>query len=409
MVLQKYNLESVIVMNKEELDRLLDAMVQSAEGISDLLFVAGRPMQVETQGNLKPFVDELHEPVLTSARIEQLAMTIIDNNPRLLQDLKEHGSCDCAYTLGNSCRFRVNIYLQNGNYAMVLRHLKPLIPDFKSLNMGPTFHEVIKEKNGIIFVTGGTGMGKTTTMAAMLNEINRTRDIHILTLEDPIEFVFTPFKSTFSQRELGSDFYSFHRGMRAAMRQAPKIIFIGEIRDRETMEIVLNAGETGHLVFSTLHTTSASMTINRIIGMFGTDEETSIRERLAGSMRFIISQRLVPAISGSRLLVTEMMGSNLRTREAILLGEKEGRSLDDIIESGTVNGWHSFEQSLFKAYEQDLITDETALLYCTNKMKMVQRIDTLSLHKPRKSSTGTSLFADLKMHEEEKLRNKSKL
>ncbi|HEY5233249.1 MAG TPA: PilT/PilU family type 4a pilus ATPase [Verrucomicrobiae bacterium] len=396
-------------MNKEELDRLLDAMVQSAEGISDLLFVAGRPMQVETQGDLKPFVDEQHEPLLTSARIESLAMTIIGNNPRLLQDLKEHGSCDCAYTLGNSCRFRVNIYLQNGNYAMVLRHLKPLIPDFISLNMGPTFQQVIKEKNGIIFVTGGTGMGKTTTMAAMLNEINRTRDIHILTLEDPIEFVFTPIKSTFSQRELGSDFYSFHRGMRAAMRQAPKIIFIGEIRDRETMEIVLNAGETGHLVFSTLHTTSASMTINRIIGMFGTDEETSVRERLAGSMRFIISQRLVPAISGSRLLVTEMMGSNLRTREAILLGEKEGRSLDDIIESGTVNGWHSFEQSLFKAYEQDLITDETALLYCTNKMKMVQRIDTLSLHKPRKSSTGTSLFADLKMHEEEKLRNKSKL
>ncbi len=193
------------------------------------------------------------------------------------------------------------------------------------------------------------------------------------------------------------------------MRQAPKIIFIGEIRDRETMEIVLNAGETGHLVFSTLHTTSASKTINRIIGMFGTDEETQVRERLAGSMRYIISQRLVPAISGGRLLVTEMMGSNLRTREAILLGEKEGRSLDDIIEAGSVNGWHSFEQSLFKAYEQDLITDETALLYCTNKMKMVQRIDTLSLHKPRKSSPGTSLFADLKMHEEEKLRNKSKL
>ena len=209
-------------MNKEELDRLLDAMVQSAEGISDLLFVAGRPMQVETQGDLKPFVDEQHEPLLTSARIESLAMTIIGNNPRLLQDLKEHGSCDCAYTLGNSCRFRVNIYLQNGNYAMVLRHLKPLIPDFISLNMGPTFQQVIKEKNGIIFVTGGTGMGKTTTMAAMLNEINRTRDIHILTLEDPIEFVFTPIKSTFSQRELGSDFYSFHRGMRAAMRQAPK-------------------------------------------------------------------------------------------------------------------------------------------------------------------------------------------
>jgi twitching motility protein PilT len=395
-------------MNKEELDQLLEAMVQYAEGISDLLFVAGRPMQIETQGQLKPYVYEQSEPILTSERIENLANVIISNNPRLLQDLKEHGSCDCGYTLKSACRFRVNIYIQNGNYAMVLRHLKPLIPTFDALNLGPTFRDIIKEKNGIIFVTGGTGMGKTTTMAAMLNEINKTRDIHVLTLEDPIEFVFTPVKSTFSQRELGRDFYSFHKGMRAAMRQAPKIIFIGEIRDRETMEIVLNAGETGHLVFSTLHTTSASMTINRIIGMFGTDEETQVRERLAGSMRFIISQRLVPACSGGRLLVTEMMGSSLRTREAILLGENEGRRLEDIIEAGSVSGWHSFEQSLAKAYEQDLITDETALLYCTNKMKMVQRIDSLSMHKPRKSTNATSMFADLKMQEEEKLRNKYK-
>jgi twitching motility protein PilT len=395
-------------MNKEELDQLLEAMVQYAEGISDLLFVAGRPMQIETQGQLKPYVYQQSEPILTSERIENLANVIISNNPRLLQDLKEHGSCDCGYTLKSACRFRVNIYIQNGNYAMVLRHLKPLIPTFDALNLGPTFRDIIKEKNGIIFVTGGTGMGKTTTMAAMLNEINKTRDIHVLTLEDPIEFVFTPVKSTFSQRELGRDFYSFHKGMRAAMRQAPKIIFIGEIRDRETMEIVLNAGETGHLVFSTLHTTSASMTINRIIGMFGTDEETQVRERLAGSMRFIISQRLVPACSGGRLLVTEMMGSSLRTREAILLGENEGRRLEDIIEAGSVSGWHSFEQSLAKAYEQDLITDETALLYCTNKMKMVQRIDSLSMHKPRKSTNATSMFADLKMQEEEKLRNKYK-
>jgi twitching motility protein PilT len=381
-------------MNKEDLDQLLDAMVQSADGISDLIFVVGRPMQVESQGDLKPFVREQFDTILTSERIESLAMAIIGKNPRLLQDLKEHGSCDCGYTLGNSCRFRVNIYIQNGNHAMVLRHLRPLIPTFDSLNLGSTFREIIKEKNGIIFVTGGTGMGKTTTMAAMLNEINKTRDIHILTLEDPIEFVLTPIKSTFSQRELGRDFFSFHRGMRAAMRQ--------EIRDRETMEIVLNAGETGHLVFSTLHTTSASSTINRIIGMFGVEEEQQVRERLAGSMRYIISQRLVPAISGSRLLVTEMMGSNLRTREAILLGENEGRRLDDIIEAGTVNGWHSFEQSIFKAYENDMITEETALLYSSNKMKMIQRIDNLSLHKPRKTINADSMTAFLRMENEAK-------
>ena len=394
-------------MNRDELDKLLEAMVAYADGISDLLFVTGRPMQVEDQGELKPFVHELSDPALTSERIGVMANVIINNNPRLLHDLKEHGSCDCGYTLKSACRFRVNIYIQNGNYGMVMRHLKPMIPTFDALNLGPTFCEIIKEKNGIIFVTGGTGMGKTTTIAAMLNEINKTRNIHILTLEDPIEFVLTPIKATFSQRELGSDFFSFQRGMRAAMREAPKIIFIGEIRDRETMEIVLNAGETGHLVFSTLHTTSASMTINRIIGMFGADEETQVRERLAGSMRYVISQRLVPTIAGGRMLVTEMMGSNLRTREAILLGENEGRNLSDIIEAGTVYGWHSFEQSLLKAYEQDLITDETALLYCSNKMKMVQRIDAHALHKPRKN-TDSSLFSELRMQEEEKLRIKSK-
>ncbi|HTV62256.1 MAG TPA: PilT/PilU family type 4a pilus ATPase [Verrucomicrobiae bacterium] len=389
------------------MDKLLEAMVAVAE-VSDLVFVAGRPMQIETQGELKPFVREPYPTALTSEYIETLANVMIDNNQRLLADLKEHGSCDCGYTLRNACRFRVNVYFQNGNYAMVMRHLKPLIPTFDSLNLPPLFSEIIKEKNGIIFVTGGTGMGKTTTMAAMLNEINKSREIHILTLEDPIEFVFTPIKATFSQRELGRDFYTFQKGMRAAMRQAPKIIFIGEIRDRETMEIVLNAGETGHLVFSTLHTTSAATTVNRIIGMFGSDEETQVRERLAGSMRYIISLRLVPAIGGKRLLMTEMMGNNLRTREAILLGENEGRRLDDIIEAGSVFGWHSFEQSLFKAYEQDLVTDETVMLYCTNKLKMAQRIDTLSLQKPRTSHTGGSLFASLKMQEEEKSRTKSR-
>ena len=396
-------------MNKEELDRLLEAMIQSAEGISDLLFVTGRPLQVEIQGELKPFVSEQSEPVLTSERIEVLAGIIINSNQRLLQDLKERGSCDCAYTLKKLCRFRVNIYLQNGNYAMVLRHLKPLIPTFESLHLAPVFSEIIKEKTGLIFVTGGTGHGKTTSIAAMLNEINKTRDIHILTLEDPIEYLFTPIKSTFSQRELGLDFHDFRDGMRAAMRQAPKIILIGEIRDRETMEIVLNAGETGHLVFSTLHTSSASGTINRILGLFSKDEETQVRDRLASSLRYIVSQRLVPATTGGRLLVTELMGSNLRSREAILLGENENRNLNDIIEAGTISGWHTFEQSLIKAYERDLITEETALIYCANKTKMIQRIDILSLHKPRKSKHSDSLFAGLRMQEEEKAaRNRSK-
>jgi twitching motility protein PilT len=380
-------------MNKEELDGLLTAMVQSDEGVSDLLFVAGRPLQVEAQGVLRTFSHKNVAVPLTSEFIEGLAGIIINKSQRLLDDFRDHGSCDCGYTLKGDCRFRVNIYLQAGNYSMVMRHLRPLIPTFDTLNLGATFQQVVKERNGIVFVTGGTGMGKTTTIAAMLNEINQTREVHVVTLEDPIEFVLSPIKATFSQRELGRDFFSFQKGMRAAMRQAPKVIFIGEIRDRETMEIVLSAGETGHLVFSTLHTTSAAMTVNRIVGLFGTDEEAQIRERLAGAMRFVISQRLVPTVSGGRFLATELMGSSLRTREAITMGESDNRRLDDIIEAGNVNGWHTFEQSLYKAFEQKLITDETAKLYASNKAKMTQRID--SSQGNRWKNMSTTSFAQI--------------
>ena len=359
----------------EELDRLLAAMIQSAEGISDLLFVAGKPPQVEVHGRLKPFALEPPESVFTSARIEGLAGAIINKNPRLVQDLTDRGSCDCSYSLQNFCRFRVNIYRQNGNHAMVMRRLQAEIPSMDSLHLPPVFREIIKEKNGLVFVTGGTGSGKTTTLAAMLNEINQMNEVHIFTLEDPIEFLHPHLKATFSQRELGRDFYTFPDGLRAALRQAPKIILVGEIRDRETMEIALTAGETGHVVYSTLHTISAGQTIQRILGMFTRDEEPQVRERLGGILRYVISQRLVPKKDGGRLLVTELMGSSLRTREAIALGENENRRLSDIIEAGHSYGWHSFEQSLIKAYEENLITEETAMLYCISKSQMRQRVD----------------------------------
>src|ERR1017187_3585319 len=362
-------------ISTEELDRLLAAMIQSADGISDLLFVAGKSPQVEVHGKLKPFALEPPESIFTSARIEGLARAIIGNNPRLPQDLADTGSCDCSYVLQKFCRFRVNIYRQNGNYAMVMRRLQAEVPTLETLHLPPVFREVIKEKNGLIFVTGGTGSGKTTTLAAMLNEINQTSEVHIVTLEDPIEFLHPHLKATFSQRELGRDFYTFPAGLRAALRQAPKIILVGEIRDRETMEIALTAGETGHVVYSTLHTISASQTIQRILGMFTRDEEPQVRERLVGILRYIVSQRLVPQKGVGRLLVTELMGSSLRTREAIALGENENRRLSDIIEAGHTYGWHSFEQSLIKAYEEDLITEETAILYCINKSQMRQRVD----------------------------------
>jgi twitching motility protein PilT len=362
------------MITTEELDRLLTAMVRGADGISDLLFVAGKPPQMEVHGALEPMAGDSPEP-LTAKRIEELAGAIINNNGKLLRDLAEHGSCDCSYALANACRFRVNIYRQNGGFAMVLRRLEPEVPSLQSLGLPPVFHEIVKETNGLVFVTGGSGNGKTTTLAALLHEINRTSKVHIVSLEDPIEFLHPQLKSTFSQRELGRDFYNFPDGLRAALRQSPKVILVGEIRDRETMEIALTAGETGHLVFTTLHTISSDQTINRIIGLFTKDEEQQIRERLVGSLRYIVGQRLVPKKNGGRLLVTELMGSSLRTREAIGLGENENRRLHDIIEAGSSLGWHSFEQSLLKAVDCELITEETAMLHCVNKPTMRQRLD----------------------------------
>lgn len=378
---------------KDELDRLLCSMIESAEGISDLLFVAGRHPQMEVHGHLEPYTPE---PALENARIEGLAKAIINGNDKLKDDLLKRGSCDCSYALPANHRFRVNIYRQYGNHAMVLRRLASQIPTMESLKLAPVFKEIIKEKNGLVFVTGGTGSGKTTTLAAMLNEINQTMPAHIVTLEDPIEFLHPHNKVTFSQRELGRDFYAFPDGMRAALRQAPKVIMVGEIRDRETMEIALTAGETGHVVYSTMHTISAGQTINRILGIFSKDEEQQVRERLAGCLRYIISQRLAPKIGGGRVLVTELMGSSLRSREAILLGENETRRLSDIIEAGVTSGWHSFEQSLLKAFERELITDETALLYSVNKSTMRQRIDMANKQKDTPNS------GSLKMREEER-------
>jgi len=375
-------------VTSEELDRLLTAMIQSADGISDLLFVAGKPPQVEVHGSLETLGYHSPDAALTGERIEGLARAIINGNSKLLRDLAEHGSCDCSYAVENLCRFRVNIYRQNGNYAMVLRRLQSEIPSLETLKLPPVFREIVKERNGLVFVTGGSGNGKTTTLAALLNEINSTSKVHIISLEDPIEFLHPQIKSTFSQRELGRDFFNFADGLRAALRQAPKVILVGEIRDRETMDIALTASETGHLVLATLHTNSADQTINRIVGMFNKDEEQQVRERLAASLRYIISQRLVPKQGGGRLLVTELMGNTMRTREAIESGENDNRRLHDIIEAGVNAGWHSFEQSLLKAFEEDLITDEAAMLYSVHKPAMRQRLDIARPLHHRRPSNG---------------------
>jgi twitching motility protein PilT len=357
------------------LDDVITTLVNHGEGVSDLLFVVGRLPQVEMFGKLHGVEVPGLTPSLGPGHVEAMALKIIGSNERLTNDLKNFGSCDTSYFVPNLARFRVNIFRQNGNHAIVMRKLSTKIPSCDGLNLAPIFREIIKEKTGIIFVTGATGSGKTTTLAAMLNELNLTSEMHIVTLEDPIEFLHPHLKATFSQRELGKDFSDFSVGLRAALRQAPKVILVGEIRDRETMEIALTAAETGHVVFSTLHTISAAQSVNRVIGMFSSEEEQIIRQRLADTLRYVISQRLAPKVGGGRVMVSEIMGNSLRTREAILLGENEIRNFHEIIESGSQNGWCSFEQCLVKLFKEGNITEETCLLYSVNKAAMRKMID----------------------------------
>jgi twitching motility protein PilT len=368
---------SLFAVDKTIIDALLTAMVQSSDGVSDLFFASGRPPLVEQHGTLQEFPIESPDGILHSNHIDQLASHLMGGDERLIDDLTRSGSCDCGYAVKDVARFRVNIFRQRGRNAIVMRKLQTQIPTLEGLGLPAVFKNMVQEKNGIIFLTGATGSGKTTTLAAMLNELNQTQQIHIVTLEDPIEFVHPHRLALFNQRELGKDFADFASGLRAALRQAPKAILVGEIRDRATMEIALTASETGHVVFSTLHTISAGQTIKRILGMFDREEEPLLRQRLAETVRFVVSQRLVGKVGGGRLLMTEIMGSSLRTREAILYGEGENRSFQDIIEAGTTMGWTTFDQSLLKAYTQDLISEETALMHSGQKSRMGRDIDIL--------------------------------
>jgi twitching motility protein PilT len=388
-------------MDRQTVDALLTGMLESAEGVSDLLFIAGKPPLVEVHGRLADFPIDTPESVLTPALIEQLAALIMNGSERLRLEFSTTGSCDCSYAVENLARFRVNIFKQNGRHAVVMRKLQSKIPTLDELGLPPIFREIIKEKDGIILLTGGTGTGKTTTLAAMLNELNLTQEIHIVTLEDPIEFFHVHRKAAISQRELGKDFPNFADGLRAALRQAPKAILVGEIRDRETLEIAMTASETGHIVFSTLHTINAGQTINRILGMFSREEEQQLRQRLAATLRYVVSQRLVNKIGGSRLLVTEIMGSSLRTRETIVYGESENKTFYEIIEAGSSLGWHTFDQSIIEAYKTGAITEETALVCCTNKGKMRRELDLLQKQRGAASEQSPS---GLKLHIPEPIR-----
>jgi twitching motility protein PilT len=376
------------------MDRIISRMLASQPEVSDLLFTVDRPFQVESYGELKPVAVQPPIESLTPFQTETIALNLVGDSPLLLEHLLSHGSCDSAYTLTEKARFRVNVFSQRGYYSAVCRQLTAVIPTLEQLKLPEIFREIPKEKTGLVLVTGATGSGKSTTLAAILNEINLAKPVHVVTLEDPVEFVHPNKKATFNQRELGIDFDTYPNGLRAALRQAPKVILVGEIRDQETVKIALSAAETGHLVLSTLHTVNSGETVNRILGMFEPGEQEQIRVRLADSLRWIISQRLAPKIGGGRYALFEIMGHNLRTEETVRQGESEGKTFYEITEASRTFGWRTFDHACIEAFENGLITEETAQLYCTKRGVVTRAID--NIKKQRGEVTSTLGFLKLK-------------
>ncbi len=381
-------------MKKQQIDHILSKMLDSHDNVSDLNFTPGKPLQVESSGELVEVNIAPDFKLLTPFQTEIFALNLINNNRKLAETLIREGSCDLSYQLGDKARFRVNIFSRSGKYSIVLRKLETKIPTIEELNLPKAFHTMAGERNGIIFVTGATGSGKTTSLAALLDKINETKSVHVITLEDPIEYQHTQKKSTFNQRELGADFDTFANGLRAALRQAPKVILVGEMRDRETVEIGLTAAETGHIVLSTLHTVDAGQTINRVLGMFSTQEERQIRIRLADTIRWVVSQRLLPKIGGGRVAAFEIMGSNLRVKDSILNGESEGKTFNDIITAGKAQDMVSFDEYIISLYEEGDISEDIAASYASRKDIVSRGLDSIKSSRGETTTQIDSLEID---------------
>ncbi|OGW24886.1 MAG: twitching motility protein [Nitrospinae bacterium RIFCSPLOWO2_12_FULL_47_7] len=381
-------------MRKAEIDHFLTTMLETFGNVSDLNITVGKPFQVETSGQLTEVPIDPPMPKLTPFQAEIFAMNLINSDRRLTEILLREGSCDCSYFLVGKARFRVNIFSQRSNFSIVLRKLETRIPTIDELKLPPQFTKAAEEKNGLILVTGATGSGKSTTLAALLNKMNEEKSMHIITLEDPVEFVHPHKKATFNQRELGTDYDKFSTGLRAALRQAPKVILVGEMRDRETVEIGLSAAETGHLVMSTLHTVDAGQTINRIVGMFSQEEEQQIRIRLADTVRWIICQRLLPKVGGGRVALLEILHTNMRVKDTITNGESEGKTFYEILSNGEAYGMFSFDQHILQHYSNGLITEETAMAYASRKAVVGRGLDTLKAKKGEKTSSIEELSMD---------------
>jgi twitching motility protein PilT len=343
---------------------LLAAMLKSATRISDLFFTPGKPPLVEISGKLAPAGVPRN---LTIDDTRKIAADLIGNNPHALGNLKELGSCDVSYSLPGAHRFRVNIFMQRGSCAIVMRVIPSVIPDFDALSLPEELKKIIGLRNGIVLVTGPTGSGKSSTLAAIIDRINKEQSYHVLTIEDPIEFLHPHKSCIVNQRELHSDTPSFALALRAALRQAPKVILVGEMRDKETIEIAMEAAETGHLVLSTLHTIDASKTVERIVGAFPMAEQHTLRNRLAKSFRYIVSQRLVPRKDGAgRIAIIEVLKSTLRTREYVEKGEADGKTLLDAMRVGGQEGMQHFDGDIERLIRNGTIDMETGLAYATN-------------------------------------------
>ena len=382
-------------MQQPQIDYILTKMLESHSNVSDLNVTVGKRFQVESSGQLtnvdfKPLISEI-----TPFQAEIFALNLIDGDRRLTEILLREGSCDMSYSLAGKARFRVNIFSQRNRFSTVMRKLETEIPTVEQLKLPPAFKRLSKEKNGIILVTGATGSGKTTSLAAVLNDINQSLSVHVVTLEDPVEFVHPHKKSTFNQRELGQDFDTFASGLRAALRQAPKVILVGEMRDRETVEIGLSAAETGHLVLSTLHTVDAGQTINRIVGMFEQEEEKQIRIRLADTVRWIVSQRLLPKEGGGRVAAFEVMGNNLNIKDMILNGESEDKTFYNTIKGMTAFGFMTFDQSILELYREGKISEDTAMAYSSKKAIVGRGIDIIKAQLGEKTTDIDGLTMDV--------------
>ena len=347
-------------------EALLSAMLHAAEGVSDLIFSPGRPPQVEIHGQLVS-IQVPRLPVLSADHTRHIASDLIGNNKQAINTLREQGACDVSFGLPGKARFRVNVFIQRGSCAVVMRVIPTEIPDFATLNLPAQLAKIADLKNGIVLVTGAVGCGKSSTLAAILDYINTHQSYHIITIEDPIEFLHNHKRSTIHQRELHSDAPSIELALRAALRQSPKVILIGEIRDRETLETVLDAAETGHLVLSSMNTLDATKTVRRFVTSFSPAEEASVRTRFAKSFRYIISQRLVPRADGSaRIPVLEILKANVQTRACIENGEREAHTLLKSMTSSASEDMQYFDGELAKLVSHGVVDIETALSYATS-------------------------------------------